>query len=52
MRCDTNVSISKTDKLGTKVEVKNIGSISNVGEAIKYEVNRIKQHDILGMLKR
>jgi len=40
MRCDTNVSISKTDALGTKVEVKNIGSISNVGEAIRYEVER------------
>ena len=40
MRCDTNVSISNTDKLGTKIEVKNIGSISNVGEAIKYEAKR------------
>ena len=43
MRCEPNVSISKTDKFGTKVEVKNIGSISNVGEAIKYEVNRQKE---------
>lgn len=51
MRCDTNVSISKTDKLGTKIEVKNIGSISNVGEAIRYEAKR--QEEILengGML--
>lgn len=40
MRCDTNVSISNTDKLGTKIEVKNIGSISNVGEAINYEAKR------------
>ena len=40
MRCEPNVSISKTDELGTKVEVKNIGSINAVGEAIKYEVNR------------
>lgn len=40
MRCEPNVSISKTDKLGTKVEVKNIGSISSVGDAIKYEVKR------------
>ncbi len=40
MRCEPNISISKTDKLGTKVEVKNIGSIANVGEAINYEVNR------------
>ncbi len=40
MRCDCNVSVSKTDKLNTKVEVKNIGSISNVGVAIKYEEDR------------
>ena len=40
MRCEPNISISKTEKLGTKVEIKNIGSISNVGEAIKYEVKR------------
>ena len=40
MRCDTNVSVSKNEKLGTKIEVKNIGSISNVGEAIKYEAKR------------
>ena len=43
MRCEPNVSISKTDKFGTKVEVKNIGSIANVGEAINYEVNRQKE---------
>ena len=43
MRCDTNVSISKSDKLGTKIEVKNIGSITNVGEAIKYEAKRQEQ---------
>ena len=40
MRCDCNVSVSTTDKLNTKVEVKNIGSISNVGVAIKYEEER------------
>ncbi len=43
MRCEPNVSISKTEKFGTKVEVKNIGSISNVGEAIEYEVARQKE---------
>ena len=43
MRCEPNVSISKTEKFGTKVEVKNIGSISNVGEAIEYEVKRQKE---------
>ena len=45
MRCDTNVSISKTEEFGTKIEVKNIGSISNVGEAIKFEAKR--QEEIL-----
>ena len=43
MRCDTNVSISKTEKLGTKIEVKNIGSISNVGIAIEKEIARQKE---------
>lgn len=40
MRCDANISISKTEKLGTKVEIKNIGSITNVGLAIDYEGER------------
>ena len=40
MRCDVNVSVSDTDQLGTKCEVKNIGSISNVGIAIDYEIKR------------
>ncbi len=43
MRCDVNVSVSNTDALGTKVEVKNIGSISNVGVAIDYEIQRQQQ---------
>ena len=42
MRCDANVSIapvgSKT--LGTKCEIKNIGSIRNVGVAIEKEIAR------------
>ncbi len=42
MRCDANVSIapigSKT--LGTKCEIKNIGSIHNVGIAIEKEIER------------
>ncbi len=45
MRCDANISISDTDKLGTKVEVKNIGSITNVGLAIDYEAKR--QEEVL-----
>ena len=42
MRCDANVSIRKNmeDKLGTKCEIKNIGSISNVGIAIEKEIER------------
>ena len=40
MRVDANVSVSKTDELGTKIEVKNIGSISNVGEVLKTESHR------------
>lgn len=45
MRCDVNVSISDTDKLGTKVEMKNINSFYNVGRAIDYEIER--QSEIL-----
>lgn len=45
MRCEPNVSISNSDKLGTKVEVKNIGSISNVALAIDYELAR--QEEVL-----
>lgn len=41
MRCDVNVSLHEEGKpLGTKVEIKNIGSISNVGVAINYEIKR------------
>lgn len=40
MRCDVNVSVSKTEKLGTRTETKNIGSISSVGRAILAESNR------------
>lgn len=40
MRCDVNVSLSETDDLGTKVEVKNINSFYNVRETILYEIKR------------
>lgn len=40
MRCDVNVSVSKTEVLGTRTETKNIGSISSVGRAILVESNR------------
>ena len=40
MRCDVNVSLSDTDELGCKVEMKNINSFYNVGRAIDYEIER------------
>ena len=40
MRFDVNVSVSKDDTLGVRSEIKNIGSISNIGDAIDYEVKR------------
>lgn len=42
MRADANVSIRKDEKdpYGTKVEIKNIGSISNVGISIEKEAKR------------
>ena len=40
MRCDVNVSVSKTDALGTRTETKNIGSISSVGRCIDVEAKR------------
>ena len=42
MRCDANVSIRKNveDSYGTKCEIKNIGSISNVGISIEKEIER------------
>lgn len=40
MRCDVNVSVSKTLELGTRSEIKNIGSISQIKDAIEYEIKR------------
>ena len=40
MRCDVNISVSKTTKLGTRTETKNIGSISSVGRCILAESKR------------
>lgn len=40
MRCDVNISVSDTDKLGTRTETKNIGSISSVGRCILAEAER------------
>ncbi len=40
MRVEVNLSLSKTDELGTKVEVKNINSINAAGRAVEYEIKR------------
>ena len=40
MRFDVNISVSKDDTLGVRSEIKNIGSISNIGDAIDYEIKR------------
>lgn len=45
MRFDVNVSVSKTDKLGTRTETKNINSFRAVEKVIEYEINR--QIDVL-----
>lgn len=41
MRIEANISISDTDKLGTKVEVKNLNSFKVVEKAIQYEIERM-----------
>jgi aspartyl-tRNA(Asn)/glutamyl-tRNA(Gln) amidotransferase subunit B len=40
MRVEANISVSKTEKFGTKVEVKNLNSFRAVEKAIEYEVAR------------
>lgn len=40
MRCEANISISTDNKLGTKVEVKNLNSFKVVEKAIEYEIKR------------
>ena len=42
MRVEANISISDTEELGTKVEVKNINSFRSVESAITYEIARQK----------
>ncbi len=43
LRCDANISIrlKGDNKLGTRVEVKNLNSIRNIKKAIEYEVDRL-----------
>jgi aspartyl-tRNA(Asn)/glutamyl-tRNA(Gln) amidotransferase subunit B len=40
MRVEANISVSKSDKRGTKVEVKNINSFKAVGKTIEFEFER------------
>lgn len=40
MRFDVNVSVSKTDELGTRTETKNLNSFKSVEKAVEYEVIR------------
>lgn len=40
MRIEANISVSNTDELGTKVEVKNLNSFKSVERAIAYEIDR------------
>lgn len=40
MRCDVNVSVSATDELGVRTEIKNMNSISNIAKAMEYETKR------------
>ena len=45
LRCDANVSIRPVGetKLGTKAEVKNMNSFSNVRKALTFEIDRLKE---------
>lgn len=40
MRIEVNISISKTEKLGTKVEIKNLNSVKSVEKSIEFEIKR------------
>jgi len=40
MRFDVNVSVSKTDELGTRSETKNLNSFKSVEKSVEYEVER------------
>ena len=40
MRFDINVSVSKTDELGTRTETKNLNSFRSIERAVEYEVRR------------
>lgn len=40
MRVEANLSISSSEKLGTKVEIKNLNSFKSVERAVAYEIQR------------
>ena len=40
MRFDVNVSVSKTDQMGTRTETKNINSFKSVEKVVEYETKR------------
>lgn len=40
MRFDVNISVSKTDELGTRTEIKNLNSFRSVEKAVEYEFAR------------
>lgn len=40
MRVEANISVSKDNKFGTKVEIKNLNSFKSVERAIEYEIKR------------
>ena len=40
MRFDVNISVSKTDELGTRAEIKNLNSFRSVEKAVEYEFSR------------
>jgi len=48
MRCEPNVSVSINGKISNKVEIKNLGSISGVEKAIKWEIENQLRHISLG----
>ncbi|KUK64252.1 MAG: aspartyl/glutamyl-tRNA(Asn/Gln) amidotransferase subunit B [Parcubacteria bacterium 34_609] len=43
MRCEVNISLSDTEKLGTKVEIKNLNSFKAIEKSIEYEIKRQKE---------
>ena len=50
LRVEVNISLSKSKKLGTKVEIKNLNSFRSVERAIDYEIKR--QSEILKKKKK